>query len=161
MTPSSGVETALCTGGRVYGHRSYKWAKHSSSGPASTRAQQPGSLGRPLGPSAETEGEQEYSQVTSCGPRRMNAPFEEVPKWLVPNYLLGSVAHVHCIINPVFQEAPGVLEVWGRVLHHHQLCCVVDASQHGPAGVPVKLQRNPPRSYHGCGGRGSSYPRPW
>lgn len=71
-------------------------------------------------------------------------PSEEASQMASPNYLLGSVAHVHCVVNPVFQEAPSVLEVWGRVLHHHQLCRVVDASQHSSAGIPVKLQRNPP-----------------
>lgn len=66
------------------------------------------------------------------------------PRWLVsPNYLLGGVAYVHCIINPILQEAPCVLKVWRGVLHHHQLCSVVDASQHCPPCIPVKLQTNP------------------
>lgn len=81
-------------------------------------------------------------------------PSEEVSQMAGPFYLLGSVAHVHRVINPVFQEAPSVLKVWGRVLHHHQLCRVVDASQHSSASIPVELRRNPPRKvghHHRCG----------
>lgn len=88
-----------------------------------------------------------------CGPRRT---VRKLPKGLAPSYLLGSVAHVHCIVNPVFQEAPRVLKVWGGVLHHHQLCRIVDASQHCTAGVPVKLPRNPSSKvgHHCCCGLG-------
>lgn len=74
----------------------------------------------------------------------MGVPTEGGSKWPVPSYLLSRVAHVHCIINPIFQETPSIFKVWGGVLHHHQLCGVVDASQHCTARVPVKLQREPP-----------------
>lgn len=55
-------------------------------------------------------------------------------------YLLGCTAHVHGISYSVFQETPRVLEVRGCILHHHQFCGVVDASEHSPTSVPVKLQ---------------------
>lgn len=94
-------------------------------------------------------------------------PSKGASQMISPTYLLGCVAHVHCIINPVFQKAPSVLKVWGGVLHHHQLCCVVDASQHSSAGVPVKLHRNQRRKvgHHYCRGLGqvwgSSYAKLW
>ena len=90
-----------------------------------------------------------------------------LPRCRAPSYLLGSVAHVHCIADSVFQKAPGVLEVWGGVLHHHQLSGVVDASQHRSAGVPVTLQRNPSRGIdrtplllQAGGSLSGSYPKP-
>lgn len=55
-------------------------------------------------------------------------------------YLAGCIAHGHGVSHSVFQEAPSVLEARGRVLHHHQLSGVVDASEHSPPSVPVKLQ---------------------
>lgn len=136
-------------------------------GKAGMRKNQPGSLGRPSGLPVGAKREQENREVPSCDLKRTVCLVRRPPKWLAPHYLLGSVAHVHCIINPVFQEAPSVLKVWGGVLHHHQLGRVVDASQHSAASVPVELQRNPPRSNeHGplllrAGGFGGNfYPEP-
>lgn len=93
-------------------------------------------------------------------------PEEVASQRASPYYLLGGVAHVHCVINPVIQEAPSVLKVWGGILHHHQLCRVIDASQHSSPGIPVKLQRNPAKKagHHYCCGLGEvwggSYPKP-
>lgn len=55
-------------------------------------------------------------------------------------YLLGCGGHVHYILNAVVEEGPGVLEVGGGILDHHQLGGVVDAGERRPLRVPVHLQ---------------------
>lgn len=56
-------------------------------------------------------------------------------------YLFGSGGHVDYVLNAVVKEVPGVLEVWRRILDHHQLCGVIDTCQSCPFGVPVHLYK--------------------